>query len=440
MSYSYFDEIANNTDGSYLGHSLVYGDSSVYFSSYVSGVKKYSHDDLTLEASSETNGDSFVCLDGDYVYTSLAGANSGKVRKYNRSDLATVATSSYGAGTTPYGIWNSGSYVYVITETSDTVTKFLKTDLSKDDDLTITGASGALGGLWGDATYLYAVCGSKLVRIDLAGFTEINSVTLSPAGVGDSIWGDSTYLYIGIRAGSSTGYVSRYLKDLTYVDSTPSFPCVTYNNVQLALAGADYLVAAGSKTLYLYNVSDLSLVGSGTVFHYVDGLSCHNMSTYVCSTWDGGIYRYRAIRSFPADSVARVSSIRRIYQPGLYRMEIGVGELGFDVEVSEAAIKRVPDEVTEPDEKDEALKEQIEKVLVATARHGRDLARAREQTIIQRQADQPSVFPDLPTIPELLKKPTPVNVLAALSPVAFGRTVYEAGKNIVSTLLKGLFG
>ena len=52
---------------------------------------------------------------------------------------------------------------------------------------------------------------------------------------------------------------------------------------------------------------------------------------------------------YPSDAVARVSSIRRIYRPGLYRMELGLGDLGFDVDVSEAAIKRVPDEVSEPE-------------------------------------------------------------------------------------------
>lgn len=155
------------------------------------------------------------------------------------------------------------------------------------------------------------------------------------------------------------------------------------------------------------------------------------------------------ISSYPSDTVARVSSIRRVYQPGLYRMEVGVGELGFDVEVSEAAIKRVTDEVTEPDEpdeKDEALQEQIQKVLSISARRERDVMQARQQTLIQEQADRPSVFPELPfisklpTIPKLLKEPTPTNILAALSPVAIGRTVYEVGKNLVNTLLKGLFG
>jgi hypothetical protein len=52
--------------------------------------------------------------------------------------------------------------------------------------------------------------------------------------------------------------------------------------------------------------------------------------------------------AYPSDLVARVSSIRKVYHPGLYRMEIAVGDLGFNVDVSEAAIKRVPDEVAEP--------------------------------------------------------------------------------------------
>lgn len=55
-----------------------------------------------------------------------------------------------------------------------------------------------------------------------------------------------------------------------------------------------------------------------------------------------------AMGGYPSDASARVSSIRRVYHPGLYRMELAVGDLGFNVDVSEAAIKRVPDEVAEP--------------------------------------------------------------------------------------------
>lgn len=58
--------------------------------------------------------------------------------------------------------------------------------------------------------------------------------------------------------------------------------------------------------------------------------------------------------------MTRVSSIRRIYKPGLYRMEVALGDLGFHVEVSEAAIKKVPDEVAEPETPEEPTAEKPE--------------------------------------------------------------------------------
>lgn len=53
---------------------------------------------------------------------------------------------------------------------------------------------------------------------------------------------------------------------------------------------------------------------------------------------------------------ARVSSIRRIYHPGLYRMELALGELGLNIDIPELALKRVPDTVEEPEETEEAAK------------------------------------------------------------------------------------
>lgn len=44
---------------------------------------------------------------------------------------------------------------------------------------------------------------------------------------------------------------------------------------------------------------------------------------------------------YPSDDVARVSSIRHIFQPGLNVMQVGLGDLGFDTDVAEAAIRKI---------------------------------------------------------------------------------------------------
>jgi len=43
---------------------------------------------------------------------------------------------------------------------------------------------------------------------------------------------------------------------------------------------------------------------------------------------------------YPSDAIARVSSIRHIYRPGMYRMQVGLGDLGLDIDIAEAAIRR----------------------------------------------------------------------------------------------------
>lgn len=52
---------------------------------------------------------------------------------------------------------------------------------------------------------------------------------------------------------------------------------------------------------------------------------------------------------FPVDPVIRVSSIRRVYRPGLYRMEVALGDLGFNADMADPAVGDVPDEVTKPE-------------------------------------------------------------------------------------------
>lgn len=146
----------------------------------------------------------------------------------------------------------------------------------------------------------------------------------------------------------------------------------------------------------------------------------------------------------------RVSSIRRIYRPGLYRMEVALGDLGFDVEVSEAAIKRVPDEVAEPEKPDE-ISEQQRKIMSMIAEHNREFLKARSERAREGTSfgmipsttlpsDIVAAVSKAPTTLELLREPTPTNILAALSPLAIGKTIYSTAKNVISTIFKGLFG
>ncbi len=43
---------------------------------------------------------------------------------------------------------------------------------------------------------------------------------------------------------------------------------------------------------------------------------------------------------FPTDPLARVSSIRHIFRPGSFRMQVQLGDLGFDIDVAEALVRK----------------------------------------------------------------------------------------------------
>jgi len=51
---------------------------------------------------------------------------------------------------------------------------------------------------------------------------------------------------------------------------------------------------------------------------------------------------------YPSDTMARVSSIRHICRPGFYRMQVGLGDLGFDIDVAEATVRKALDTAEEP--------------------------------------------------------------------------------------------
>jgi len=87
-----------------------------------------------------------------------------------------------------------------------------------------------------------------------------------------------------------------------------------------------------------------------------DYLSDDDEDTYIYANYRGGtnfwcssVLVERKVNTYPSNDTARVSSIRRIYHPGLYRMELALGELGFEVDVSEVGMRKIPDEVEEPE-------------------------------------------------------------------------------------------
>lgn len=80
----------------------------------------------------------------------------------------------------------------------------------------------------------------------------------------------------------------------------------------------------------------------------------------------------------PSDDVARVSSIRHIFRPGFFRMQVGLGDLGFDIDVAETSVRRELDTAKEAERP--GYPEILEKLGMTAeefAKMGLDIARAR---------------------------------------------------------------
>lgn len=60
----------------------------------------------------------------------------------------------------------------------------------------------------------------------------------------------------------------------------------------------------------------------------------------IYTSYDMFFEEWGAARLLPIDDVARVSSIRHIFRPGFFRMQVALGELGFDVDVAEAVVRK----------------------------------------------------------------------------------------------------
>lgn len=56
------------------------------------------------------------------------------------------------------------------------------------------------------------------------------------------------------------------------------------------------------------------------------------------------------VPSYPSDDIARVSSIRHIFRPGMFRMQVGLGDLGLDIDVAEATVRKELDTAKEVEE------------------------------------------------------------------------------------------
>jgi len=117
-----------------------------------------------------------------------------------------------------------------------------------------------------------------------------------------------------------------------------------YNDIDLNAAGIAWLNAGGVTKLALRGEVDQDNENPvGTYNSYI-----WFYSPYYTDREPQLIVTYSM--QYPSDTLARVSSIRHICRPGFYRMQVGLGDIGFDIDVAEATVRKALDTAKETEE------------------------------------------------------------------------------------------
>ena len=191
----------------------------------------------------------------DNTHFYVGGGTTQTVRKYLKSDLSYIGeTANYGGAIQSISI--DDIHIYVGGWTTQTVRKYLKSDFSYIGETASYG--GSIYSIVIDDTYIYVGGGTtqtvrKYLKSDLSYVGE----TASYGGIIQEIHIDDTHIYVG---GVITYKVRKYLKsDLSYLGETASYGGIIYSIV----IDDTHIYVGGDITYKVrkYLKSDLSYVG-----------------------------------------------------------------------------------------------------------------------------------------------------------------------------------
>ena len=250
-----------------------------------------------------------IAIDETHIY--VGGITTNTVKKYLKSDLSYIGeTVSYGGGIRSIAI--DETHIYVGGDTTNTVRKYLKSDLSYIGQTTSYG--GTIYSIAIDATHIY-VGGdtTNTVRKYLKSDLSYIGQTTSYGATIRSIAIDATHIYVG---GGITNVVKKYLKsDLSYIGQTISYGGEIYS---IAI-DATHIYAGGitTNTVKKYLKSNFSYIGQtvsygGAIFsiaidatHIYAGGAIQTVKKYLKSdlSYIGGTASYGdVIRSIAIDA------------------------------------------------------------------------------------------------------------------------------------------
>jgi len=182
-----------------------------------------------------------------------------------------------------------------------------------------------------------------------------------PGDVNLKIWvyskdfGDATYPNIKVVEGKQSDPVvtgdwvsqTATTTELGSVHINTGITAGQYNTITLNAAGKALVEAAFGGTLKLCLRDERDNSNKSTT-----AVRTHGIWYYMTQKGTGyeptlEFTYYKA--PYPSDSMARVSSIRHIFRPGFYRMQVGLGDIGLDIDVAEATVRKALDTAKEVD-------------------------------------------------------------------------------------------
>ena len=239
----------------------------------------------------------------------------------------------------------------------------------------------------------------------------------------------------GVPTGSAlaTGTLSADVANAITTSSPGEWKEITFATPRLLLADTTYGLALKSSTddtgapiYWRYDTNDGAYT-NGRKYITSDGGSTWTGTDpdddFMFEIWGdpqgsgggGGI--------FPSDDVARVSSIRHIFRPGFFRMQVGLGDLGLDIDVAETAVRN------ELDTAQEIEKAPPEGVLDRLAEFGFD--QPQDRIYITPPGAGGLVIGE-PTIPSVLE-PTGRPLTPSSTPVAIRAEIIKLNRSLAAS-------
>ncbi len=179
---------------------------------------------------------------------------------------------------------------------------------------------------------------------------------------------------------------------------------ITFSTGVLVVAGITYSIYAWSAAINAFWRTDtnngyprgkqvITADGGTTWLDIGDGL--HDLMFEEWGNPEGG---GSGGSIYPSDAVARVSSIRHICRPGFFRMQVGVGDIGLDIDMAESSVRTALDSAMEPEylarEKFLAAQRDAEGVIPAGLPFGERASAARLADVVSpKTAPAPATPP-----------------------------------------------